>query len=60
VLIKGNEDVVHLPFVEGVDLASFKNSKVIVTGSYDICSETLTISDPKAIELLISISIPSP
>jgi len=53
VLVKGNQTVVYLPFVEGVDLSNFLNIEVLATGNYDICSESLTINDLNGVEVLV-------
>lgn len=60
VLIKSNEEVISLPYNDAVDLTIYNNQRVAVTGGYDVCSETLNVTDPNAIESLFSTPIPVP
>ena len=60
VLIKGNENVIYLPFNENIDLSKFVNLEVLATGNYDICSESLTINDPNGVEALVRNPLPAP
>lgn len=57
VLIKNDETVIQLPYSNKVDFAGFTNpvfpqisEKVIATGNYNSCSQTLTIKSPSALE----------
>jgi len=60
VLVKGNEIITYLPFVEGVDLTKFESMPVFATGNYDICAESLTINDPNGVEVMNKTPIPLP
>ena len=50
ILVKNDESIIQLPFSRKIDLAKFINYKIIATGNYNTCSNSLKISDPKAIE----------
>lgn len=57
VLIKNDDTVIQLPYSRNVDLTKFTNpvypelgQKVVATGNYNSCSQTLTIKDPSALE----------
>ncbi len=57
VLIKNDESVIQLPYSRNVDLTKFTNpispdlgQKVIATGNYNSCSQTLTVKNPLAVE----------
>lgn len=52
ILIKADESVTQLPYSATLNLTRFANSRVIATGQYDACAQTLTIKDPTAIEPL--------
>lgn len=51
VLIKEDNTTVNLPFSEDIDIAKYSNSHVLVTGNYNTCSQTLTLTDASSIEL---------
>ena len=52
VLING-QSVIHLLHTKTVDLSRFENNQVITTGKYDACSQTLSLTDPAAIEIYL-------
>ncbi|HBB76524.1 MAG: hypothetical protein A2186_00760 [Candidatus Levybacteria bacterium RIFOXYA1_FULL_41_10] len=51
VLVKNDESVISLPFSSKVDYTKFSNFPVIVTGNYNSCSQTLTLSDPSGLQI---------
>lgn len=51
VLIKPDYTVVSLPFTSKVDYAKYIEMPVIATGAYNSCSQTLTITDNKDIQI---------
>lgn len=51
VLVKNDETVIRLPFSKEVNFTQYQNFPVIITGNYDSCSQTLTVTDPNAIEI---------
>lgn len=51
VLIKDDRTVIHLPYYKQIDLAKYTNYPVIVTGSYDSCSQTLRVVGKDGIEI---------
>lgn len=50
ILIKNDFSAINL-IANNLTIQQFNNLNVIVTGKYDSCSETLTISDTKAVEV---------
>ena len=53
VLIKDDGKAIRLPFSKNVDLGKFAGFRVIVTGDYNSCAQSLTINDPKAVEYFV-------
>lgn len=54
VLVKIDESAIFLPYQPGVKLAQYNNLPVAATGSYDACSQTLTVEEPENIETYLS------
>lgn len=55
ILIRNNEDVIQIAYDENIDISQYTNSRVIATGSYNTCSNSLKITEPNEIEKYISI-----
>jgi hypothetical protein len=53
VLVRNDGTVIYLPFNKEIDMQWFVNQQVLATGNYDSCAESLSISDPDGIEMLI-------
>ena len=51
VLIKENNETIYIPFSENLDLTGFNNVSVLATGSYNVCTNTLLISDLQGVEV---------
>ncbi|OGH37980.1 MAG: hypothetical protein A3B44_03435 [Candidatus Levybacteria bacterium RIFCSPLOWO2_01_FULL_38_21] len=51
VLVKNDESVMRLPFSKEVNFTQYQNLRIIATGNYDSCSQTLTVSDPNSLEI---------
>lgn len=49
-IVDQNEISANIPFSANVNFLQYKNIKVITTGNYDSCSQTLKVTDPTAIE----------
>ncbi|HVZ67492.1 MAG TPA: hypothetical protein VG917_04455 [Patescibacteria group bacterium] len=54
VLVKQNGDIIRLPYSNKVDFSNYSNYQVLATGSYDSCSQSLTINDPSGIEVYLN------
>ncbi|MDP2693228.1 MAG: hypothetical protein Q8O88_06390 [bacterium] len=52
VLIKNDNSAIRLPFSKNLKFKQYQNLSVIVTGSYDVCNQTLTVNDPSGLETL--------
>jgi hypothetical protein len=50
VLVKDNQTTIYVPYTKDVDLTKYSNTTVAATGSYNSCSQTLTVTDPSEIE----------
>lgn len=53
VLIKDDGKAIRLPFSKNVDMEKFAGMKIIATGNYNSCSQSLLVDDPKAIEYFV-------
>ena len=51
VLIRNNETALAISYSKNVDVAKFINHPVIVTGSYNSCSQTITVNDAKGLQI---------
>ncbi len=51
ILVKTDGTTLNIPFNENINLVPFNNTSVLVTGSFNSCSETLSINDASGIEL---------
>ncbi len=51
VLVKKDDSVIKLENIKSEEVTKFSTLRVIVTGNYDSCSESLKIPDTKSIEL---------
>ena len=50
ILIRDNKEILDLPFSQSIDLGPFEAYHVLVTGSYNSCSQTLSVTDPSGVE----------
>lgn len=55
VLIKNDETVIRLPYSRNVDFAKYTGYPVIATGNYDSCSQTLSVTNPGAMEMYVKV-----
>ncbi len=53
VLVKNDNSTLYIPHSEEDDIIKFANATVIVTGNYNSCSQTLTVSDSSSIETFV-------
>lgn len=51
VLIRNDETVINLPYSRKVDFTKYVNYPVIATGSYNSCSQSLTITEPNGLQV---------
>ncbi|PJC30361.1 hypothetical protein CO051_06125 [Candidatus Roizmanbacteria bacterium CG_4_9_14_0_2_um_filter_39_13] len=51
VLVRPDASLVRLPYARFIPFEDYENKVVIVTGSYDACSQKLVVKDPSAIQV---------
>lgn len=50
VLIKNDSSTINIPYVENIDLSKYSDAYVAATGTYNSCSQALSIMDTSDIE----------